>query len=122
MSFISLVLGFSLFSGLAFAETTTTLVDAELKCKVDQFVSRTGAVTTAQLKPCDRFKDGKEVKVKSMDECKQRAMEHGAKCLKLLKTAPQISVRTKFYQQFAHSQDSTTFTCELDKGGGSACP
>lgn len=93
---------------------------AEQVCRVEQFVAKKAK---GGAKACDSLRDTAEVKVKSMEVCKQRALDKAAECLKrLAEGAEQVSVFGKLTEKFKVSSTSTKFTCEVDKLGGSACP
>lgn len=101
------------------SEPAVTIAQPKLFCSVEQFTLRKGK---GNLKACDRLKDLASVEVKSSEGCKQRAVERAKDCLKVAGEVAQIAVKGRFIERFDIRQNAVSFTCELDKSGGSACP
>jgi hypothetical protein len=99
-----------------------TISDADLFCKIELFTRGKGKPVTPEFRACESLKDPSDVKIKSYEECKHRALEKAEACLKRLKKADQVAVTGHFTQKLSVSQDSTKFTCELGTDGVSACP
>lgn len=97
------------------------LVTPDTFCKIEQFGPQKSKPAVPALKRCDKLKDKEELSVKSISECKQRALAKGEECLKLSE-ATEIAVSGKFKEKFAVSFNSTSFTCALSKGAGNDCP
>lgn len=100
-----------------------TVVQPETFCRIDQFSPKLNQPPTAAYKVCDSLKDAKDVPSKTQGECKERALSKGSECLKkLAKANIQVAVRAKYTEKFKVSSQTSTFTCELDRSGGSSCP
>lgn len=117
--FISQILFSALAHGQTPAEPTVTISQPKLFCSVEQFTLRKGK---GSLKACDKLKDQQAAEVKTNEGCKQRAVEKAKDCMKLAADAEQIAVKARYIEKFDIRQNAVSFTCELDKSGGSACP
>ncbi len=105
----------------AFAQQDVKLVNPDTFCKVDTFGAQKGKAPSGNYKKCDGLKDQKEVAVKSLFECKQRAITKGEECLKLAGSAD-LAAGGKFLEKFSVSYNSTSFSCAISKGAGNECP
>ena len=90
------------------------MVNPDTFCQIESFGPQTGKV-------CDSLKDAKESKVKSLYECKQRALTKGQECLKV-SGQKSLTVTGKFVEKFSVSFNATHFTCGLSVGTGNTCP
>lgn len=115
-----IALTISLNAGYSLAQPVIS--ESKFFCKTDQFLSRTGKVKAADLKKCGSLLENAETAVKNTEECRTRAMEKGEACLKRLNGAEQISVKMKLTEKFGQNANLNSFTCEIDKNGGTACP
>ncbi len=105
----------------ATAQQDVKLVNPETFCKVEVFSAQKGKAASGNFKKCDALKDKTEAQVKSMAECKERALKKGLDCLKT-SAAEELGVTAKFLEKFAVSFNSTSFTCAVSKRSGNACP
>ncbi len=112
-------IGLSLFGLSAFAQPV--VLESQFFCKTDSFSSREGKVKAAELKKCSSLVEGAESPVKNGQECKNRAVEKGEACLKRIK-GDQVSVTVKLTEKFGQNANFNSFTCEVDRGGNTACP
>jgi hypothetical protein len=117
---MSLILELLLASGFASAQSAT-IVNPDTFCRVEQFSRRLGKSPTAEHDKCNSLRDNKDVPIKSMDDCRNKALAKAKECMDLIK-APQIAVKGKFTERFQVSSKFESFTCELDSTGGSKCP
>ena len=110
------------FVGGALAEApNVTLVNPDTFCKIEMFGAQKGKAPSGNYRKCDGLRDKEDVKVKSLFECKQRALAKGEECLKLAGSAD-LAAGGKFIEKFSVSFNSTSFTCAVSKGAGNACP
>jgi hypothetical protein len=92
------------------------VTQADLACRIEGFKA-------AKTEVCKSLADRKDVKVGSIEDCKQRALKLGGDCLGGPgKASKQISIHGKFTQKAGVTQESTSFICQMDSSGGSACP
>lgn len=110
-----------LLPALGFAQQDVKLVNPDTFCKVDQFGAQKGKAASGNFKKCESLKDKTEIAVKSLFECKQRALTKGEECLKLA-AAIDLAAGGKFIEKFSVSFNSTNFTCAVSQGAGNACP
>jgi hypothetical protein len=101
------------------AEDAVTMSLPDTFCKVTEFTSRKDG---KPFKKCDRLKDSADAKIKSMEGCKDRALEKANQCMKINADAEQITVKAKYMERFKNTSNATSFNCEVDSKGGAACP
>ena len=65
------------FAAFAHADQDVKLVNPDTFCKIETFAAQKGKAPSGNYKKCDSLKDKAEVQVKSMSECKQRALTKG---------------------------------------------
>ena len=109
-------------SSKVFAQTppvVTVSTASAFFCKVDQFSSKNAKPKA--FKRCDSLVEANDRPIKGAEDCKEHGLSKGRECLKI-SGADQLSVKVKFTEKFGQNQNSSSFTCELDKSGGSACP
>jgi hypothetical protein len=109
------------FAAFAHADQDVKLVNPDTFCKIETFAAQKGKAPSGNYKKCDSLKDKAEVQVKSMSECKQRALAKGEECLKT-SASSDLGVTGKFIEKFSVSFNSTSFTCAVSKGAGNVCP
>jgi hypothetical protein len=109
------------FAAFAHADQDVKLVNPDTFCKIETFAAQKGKAPSGNYKKCDSLKDKAEVQVKSMSECKQRALTKGEECLKAA-GSEDLGVTGKFIEKFSVSFNSTSFTCAVSKGAGNVCP
>lgn len=103
-------------------EQTVTIDTGTPFCKVESFSQRMNKPAPTAFKACDSLKDKEEVQVASAGECKERALNKAAECLKKAKGQKEAAVKWKFIEKFKNTSKSTTLNCEIDSEGGNACP
>ncbi|MGE4130589.1 MAG: hypothetical protein AB7F86_03080 [Bdellovibrionales bacterium] len=96
------------------------MVTSTYTCSIEGFLFRKGKSGTG-MKKCDSLKDKTETQVKNPSECKDRAKVKGESCVKRA-GADQIAVKGKVVEKLGLTSSTTSFSCEIDKFGGSACP
>lgn len=116
-TFIYLVLSCASFA----VGAQPVVVESKFFCKTESFSSRTGAVKSAELKKCASLVEAAESPVKNGQECKDRAVTKGEACLKRIK-GDQVSVTVKVTEKFGQNANFNSYTCEVDRGGNTACP
>ncbi|NJL25483.1 MAG: hypothetical protein HC902_10135 [Calothrix sp. SM1_5_4] len=95
--------------------------EGQTTCMITQFVQKKGKPGAA-VKKCDRLKDVEATPVKSIQECKDRAVRKADECLALAAGIEQLSVSGRFAEKVGVTEQGTKFTCEKDRLGGLACP
>ncbi len=111
---------FLFLPAVGLAQQDVKLVNPDTFCKVDQFGAQKGRTVSGNFKKCESLKDKDEIAVKSLFECKQRALAKGEECLKL-SAATDLAAGGKFIEKFSVSFNSTNFTCAVSQGAGNAC-
>lgn len=95
------------------------VTESQYFCKIEEFSAK--KANPKLFKRCDSLVEDADKPVKSGDLCKEHALAKGRQCLKFSK-AEKIQVKVRFVEKFGANANIITWTCELDKAGGSACP
>ena len=115
----SLLFSLSSYAQVKPAEVTVT--QPKTFCTIEKFGAQKGQAASADFKKCDSLKDQSQHEVKSLLECKQRALTKGQECLKF-SAGTNVAVSGKFSEKFDVSFKNTNFTCAVSKGAGEDCP